>query len=117
MMTEHLSERLRCALCRRGLLSDYTVYALSGGVPQVVGTVKGCFYRKGERHVAEVIAVAGNIPGRSGSYCRLIVFDWSGGTGRLVKVGEEYYRVTQARDVASVCMVLELEVFPYAGQD
>ena len=115
--------RVKCAFCRRGLLGTAEVYRQEEtgngmpGAPVLITTVRGCFYRKGERHAAEVIAVAGEIGRTVETDCRLLVFDNAGAEGNLVRVDGGWYRLTRIRPVASLCLLWELEVYPYADLD
>lgn len=112
--------RLKCAFCRRGLLGTAEVYRREEsengtfGEPVLLTTVRGCFYRKGERHAAEVIAVAGEIDRAVETDCRLVVFDNGGAVGNLVRMDGVWYRLTRIRPVASLCLIWELEAYPYA---
>lgn len=118
MNSSYRAARLRCALCRRGLLAAYDVYSLTTGnggavnVPVWRTSVKGYFYAKGSRHSAEVTEIAGEIAGGTVSNYRLVVFENEGGVNDLVDVDGVVYRVTGVRSVHALCRVMELEVYP-----
>lgn len=115
------TKRLRCALCLRGLLKEYNVYDLpDDGVPVLYSTVNGYFYRKGSRHSAEVLEVAGNISESSAYTFRMIVFKNAQGklgckVGDLIELGVEgnIYKIAEIREIYDICNVLDLEMYPY----
>ncbi len=118
MTMSERGRRLKCRLCRRGLLQEYEVYTLSdGGVPVLATVVNGWFYRKGSWHRSEVIEIAGNIGEHTASMIRLMVFDEVCQVGYLVRVENVYYRITGIKSVDGLGNVLDLEVFPYLDSD
>lgn len=117
------AKRLKCRLCRRGLLQKYNVYDLpEEGAPILYSVVNGYFYRKGSRHSAEVLEIAGNLSEKSAYTCRMIAFANDDGTpgckvGDLIEVGgigKTVYKVAETNEIYDICYVLELEVWPYA---
>ena len=59
--------RLRCALCRNGLLRSYNVYDVpideygAQGTPVLYTTVNGFYYAKGSRLGSFALEIAGNL--------------------------------------------------------
>lgn len=114
--TDHNRCRLRCALCRRGLLVRYNVYDtghLTDGAPTLYTTVSGYFYRKGSRHQSEVLEIAGQLADSSLYTCRLLTFDCPCKVGDLVDIGGSVYRIAAIIEVYGICFTLDLEVHPY----
>lgn len=119
-MNTTAARRLRCALCRKGLLQKYNVYDVPDDAPPVLySTVSGYFYRKGSRHSAGVLEIAGNLGEQSAYTCRMIAFADADGTlgcktGDLVDIsgtGGEIHRITGINDIHGIYYVLDLEVW------
>ena len=113
---------LKCALCHRGLLKQYKVYDVptdefgNCGAPEWYSDVTGYFYSKNSRGSADAVEVAGEIGGSSNGVCSMLVFPPVCKTSDLVEIGGLFYRVTNIRDIYSVCGILDLEVYPYENQ-
>ncbi len=112
---------LRCTLCRNRLLGDYEVYSLPDGQFGVPGEpvyhscTNGYFYAKNQRHLAEVLEIAGELTERTQHNYRLLTFDDAAQVGHLVLVAGVFYRVDNVRNILSSCRILELEVYHYAA--
>ena len=115
--------RVRCELCRRGLLLDYNVYDFPDGAVKATlySAVKGYFWRgkNNRRWGSETLEIAGQITGTSAYDFHLYVFpDRHGKIGckvtDLINVGGTVYRVAAMNDLYGVFWLLDLEVYPYA---
>ena len=82
--------RLRCVLCREGLLQTYNVYGL------------GSF----------ALEIAGNLLKGGGKTRRLLTFDSpvTCKVGDLVSIGAAFYKMTAIESVYDLYHVIELEV-------
>ena len=89
--------RLRCVLCREGLLQTYNVY----DVP-VDESRLGSF----------ALEIAGNLLKGGGKTRRLLTFDnpLTCKVGDLVSIGAAFYRMTAIESVYGLYHVIELEV-------
>lgn len=109
--------RLRCVLCRNGLLQVYNVYDVpvdeygAQGVPVLYTTVKGFYYAKGSRLGSFALEIAGNLLKGSGMTRRLMTFDEpvTCKVGDLVLIGGVFYRMTAIESVYDLYHVIELE--------
>ena len=110
--------RLRCALCREGLLQTYNVYDVpvddygAEGTPVLYTTVKGFYYAKGSRLGSFALEIAGNLLKGGGKTRRLLTFDnpLTCKVGDLVSIGDAFYRMTAIESVYDLYHVIELEV-------
>ena len=110
--------RLRCVLCREGLLQTYNVYDVpvdeygAQGVPVLYSTVKGFYYAKGSRLGSFALEIAGNLLKGGGKTRRLLTFDSpvTCKVGDLVSIGDAFYRMTAIESVYGLYHVIELEV-------
>ena len=110
--------RLRCVLCREGLLQTYNVYDVpvdefgAQGVPVLYTTVKGFYYAKGSRLGSFALEIAGTLLKGSGKTRRLLTFDnpVTCKVGDLVSIGDAFYRMTAIESVYGLYHVIELEV-------
>ena len=113
--------RLRCALCRNGLLRSYNVYDVpideygAQGAPVLYTTVNGFYYAKGSRLGSFALEIAGNLLKGGGKTRRLMTFDdpVTCKVGDLVLIGGVFYRMTAIESVYDLYHVIDLEV--YAG--
>ena len=111
--------RLRCVLCREGLLQTYNVYDVpvdeygAQGVPVLYTTVKGFYYAKGSRLGSFALEIAGNLLKGGGKTRRLLTFDnpLTCKVGDLVSIGAAFYRMTAIEPVYDLYHVIELEVY------
>ena len=111
--------RLRCVLCREGLLQTYNVYDVpvdeygAQGVPVLYTTVKGFYYAKGSRLGSFALEIAGNLLKGGGKTRRLLTFDnpVTCKVGDLVSIGDAFYRMTAIESVYGLYHVIELEVY------
>ena len=111
--------RLRCVLCREGLLQTYNVYDVpvdeygAQGVPVLYTTVKGFYYAKGSRLGSFALEIAGNLLKGGGKTRRLLTFDSpvTCKVGDLVSIGDAFYRMTAIESVYGLYHVIELEVY------
>lgn len=121
---EHMRKkicRLRCVLCREGLLLRYNVYDVpvdeygAEGTPVLYTTVKGFYYAKGSRLGSFALEIAGNLLKGGGKTRRLMTFDdpVTCKVGDLVLIGGVFYRMTAIESVYDLYHVIDLEV--YAG--
>ncbi len=109
--------RLRCVLCRNGLLQVYNVYDVpvdeygAQGVPVLYTTVKGFYYAKGLRLGSFALEIAGNLLKGGGRTRRLMTFDdpITCKVGDLVLIGGVFYRMTAIESVYDLYHVIELE--------
>ena len=109
--------RLRCVLCREGLLQTYNVYDVpvdeygAQGVPVLYSTVKGFYYAKGSRLGSFALEIAGNLLKGGGKTRRLLTFDnpLTCKVGDLVLIGGVFYRMTAIESVYDLYHVIELE--------
>ena len=109
--------RLRCVLCREGLLQTYNVYDVpvdeygAQGVPVLYTTVKGFYYAKGSRLGSFALEIAGNLLKGGGRTRRLMTFDdpITCKVGDLVLIGGVFYRMTAIESVYDLYHVIELE--------
>lgn len=114
---------LRCALCRRGLLATYNVYDVpkdefgACGEPVPYADVKGYLFTKGSRSGADTMEIAGKIAGNTDGDRRMIAFEPVCRVDNLVEADGVFYRITAIRRVHSICLVMDLEVYPYEHQD
>lgn len=113
--------RLKCTICRRGLLKEYNVYDVSEeGAPVLYSTVSGYFYRKNAWHLGEHLEIAGHINESNSHHCRIIVFTRADGSlgckvGDLVDIGSDgVYQISDSYDLYGICFMLDLEVWPYS---
>lgn len=110
--------RLRCVLCREGLLQTYNVYDVpvdeygAQGVPVLYTTVKGFYYAKGSRLGSFALEIAGNLLKGGGKTRRLLTFDnpVTCKVGDLVSIGDAFYKMTAIESVYDLYHVIELEV-------
>lgn len=110
--------RLRCVLCREGLLKSYNVYDVpvdeygAQGTPVLYTTVKGFYYAKGSRLGALALEIAGNLLKGGGKSRYLMTFDdpVTCKVGDLVSIGDAFYRMTAIEPVYDLYHVIELEV-------
>ena len=110
--------RLRCVLCREGLLQTYNVYDVpvdefgAQGVPVLYTTVKGFYYAKGSRLGSFALEIAGNLLKGGGKTRRLLTFDnpVTCKVGDLVSIGAAFYKMTAIESVYGLYHVIELEV-------
>ena len=110
--------RLRCVLCREGLLQTYNVYDVpvdefgAQGVPVLYSTVKGFYYAKGSRLGSFALEIAGNLLKGGGKTRRLLTFDSpvTCKVGDLVSIGAAFYKMTAIESVYGLYHVIELEV-------
>ena len=110
--------RLRCVLCREGLLQTYNVYDVpvdeygAQGTPVLYTTVKGFYYAKGSRLGSFALEIAGNLLKGSGKTRKLLTFDnpVTCKVGDLVSIGAAFYRMTAIEPVYDLYHVIELEV-------
>ena len=100
--------RLRCVLCREGLLQTYNV-----GTPVLYTTVTGFYYAKGSRLGSFALEIAGNLLKGGGKTRRLLTFDSpvTCKVGDLVSIGDAFYRMTAIESVYGLYHVIELEVY------
>ena len=111
--------RLRCVLCREGLLQSYNVYDVpvdeygAEGTPVLYTTVKGFYYAKGSRLGSFALEIAGNLLKGGGKTRRLLTFDSpvTCKVGDLVSIGDAFYRMTAIESVYGLYHVIELEVY------
>ena len=109
--------RLRCVLCREGLLQTYNVYDVpvdefgAQGVPVLYTTVKGFYYAKGSRLGSFALEIAGNLLKGGGKTRRLLTFDnpLTCKVGDLVSIGAAFYKMTAIESVYDLYHVIELE--------
>ena len=109
--------RLRCVLCREGLLQTYNVYDVpvdeygAQGVPVLYTTVKGFYYAKGSRLGSFALEIAGNLLKGGGKTRKLLTFDnpVTCKVGDLVSIGAAFYRMTAIESVYDLYHVIELE--------
>ena len=110
--------RLRCVLCRNGLLRGYEVYSREAGafgvpgVPVLYAFTFGYFFMKNKRRFADILEMAGNIPARSSHDHMLLAFDENAAKDDLILADGEFFRVSFIREIGSGCRILELEVEP-----
>lgn len=110
--------RLRCVLCREGLLQNYNVYDVpvdeygAEGTPVLYTFVKGFYYAKGSRLGSFALEIAGNLLKGSGKTRKLLTFDnpVTCKVGDLVSIGDAFYRMTAIESVYDLYYVIELEV-------
>lgn len=110
--------RLRCALCREGLLQTYNVYDVpvddygAEGTPVLYTTVTGFYYAKGSRLGSFALEIAGNLLKGGGKTRRLLTFDnpLTCKVGDLVSIGDAFYRMTAIESVYDLYHVIELAV-------
>ena len=110
--------RLRCVLCREGLLQTYNVYDVpvddygAEGTPVLYTSVKGFYYAKGARLGSFALEIAGNLLKGSGKTRKLLTFDnpVTCKVGDLVSIGDTFYRMTAIESVYDLYNVIELEV-------
>ena len=110
--------RLRCVLCREGLLQTYNVYDVpvddygAEGTPVLYTSVKGFYYAKGSRLGSFALEIAGNLLKGSGKTRKLLTFDnpVTCKVGDLVSIGDAFYRMTAIESVYDLYHVIELEV-------
>ena len=108
--------RLRCVLCRNGLLQVYNVYDVpvdeygAQGVPVLYTTVKGFYYAKGSRLGSFALEIAGNLLKGGGKTRRLLTFDnpLTCKVGDLVSIGAAFYKMTAIESVYDLYHVIEL---------
>ena len=108
--------RLRCVLCREGLLQTYNVYDVpvdefgAQGVPVLYSTVKGFYYAKGSRLGSFALEIAGNLLRGGGKTRRLLTFDnpLTCKVGDLVSIGAAFYKMTAIESVYDLYHVIEL---------
>ena len=108
--------RLRCVLCREGLLQTYNVYDVpvdeygAQGVPVLYTTVKGFYYAKGSRLGSFALEIAGNLLKGGGKTRRLLTFDnpVTCKVGDLVSIGAAFYKMTAIESVYDLYHVIEL---------
>ena len=108
--------RLRCVLCREGLLQTYNVYDVpvdefgAQGVPVLYSTVKGFYYAKGSRLGSFALEIAGNLLKGGGKTRRLLTFDnpVTCKVGDLVSIGAAFYKMTAIESVYGLYHVIEL---------
>ena len=111
--------RLRCVLCRNGLLQVYNVYDVpvdefgAQGVPVLYTTVKGFYYAKGSRLGSFALEIAGNLLKGGGKTRKLLTFDnpVTCKVGDLVSIGAAFYKMTAIESVYGLYHVIELEVY------
>lgn len=109
--------RLRCVLCRNGLLQTYNVYDVpvddygAEGTPVLYTTVKGFYYTKGSRLGSFALEIAGNLLKGSDKTRRLMTFDdpVTCKVGDLVLIGGAFYRMTAIESVYDLYHVIDLE--------
>lgn len=110
--------RLRCVLCRNGLLLRYNVYDVptdeygAVGIPALYTTVRGFYYAKGSRLGSFALEIAGNLLKGGGKTRKLMTFDdpVTCKVGDLVSIGDAFYRMTAIESVYGLYHVIELEV-------
>ena len=115
--TERKINRLRCVLCRNGLLQTYNVYDVpvddygAQGTPVLYTTVKGFYYAKGSRLGTFALEIAGNLMKGGGKTRRLMTFDdpLTCKVGDFVSIGDAFYRMTAMEPVYDLYHVIELE--------
>lgn len=115
--TERRINRLRCVLCRNGLLQTYNVYDVpvddygAQGTPVLYTTVKGFYYAKGSRLGSFALEIAGNLMKGGGKTRRLMTFDdpLTCKVGDFVSIGDAFYRMTVMESVYDLYHVIELE--------
>lgn len=111
--------RLRCVLCREGLLQSYNVYDVpvdeygAEGTPVLYTSVKGFYYAKGSRIGSFALEIAGNLLKGGGKTRKLLTFDnpVTCKVGDLVSIGDAFYRMTAIESVYDLYHVIELEVY------
>ena len=111
--------RLRCVLCREGLLQRYNVYDVpvddygTEGTPVLYTTVTGFYYAKGSRLGSFALEIAGNLLKGGGKTRRLLTFDSpvTCKVGDLVSIGDAFYKMTAIESVYGLYHVIELEVY------
>ena len=109
--------RLRCVLCRNGLLQVYNVYDVpvdaygAEGTPVLYTTVRGFYYAKDSRSRSLALEIAGNLLKGGGRTRRLMTFDdpVTCKVGDLVLIGGAFYRMTAIEAVYDLYHVIELE--------
>lgn len=114
--------RLRCVLCREGLLQTYNVYDVpvddygAEGTPVLYTSVKGFYYAKGSRLGSFALEIAGNLLKGGGKTRKLLTFDnpVTCKVGDLVSIGNAFYRMTAIELVYDLYHVIELEVISIA---
>lgn len=114
---ERKINRLRCVLCRNGLLQTYNVYDVpvddygAQGTPVLYTTVKGFYYAKGSRLGSFALEIAGNLMKGGGKTRRLMTFDnpVTCKVGDFVSIGDAFYRMTAMEPVYDLYRVIELE--------
>lgn len=120
MSIQNSVSRLRCNLCRRGLMNRFDLYRMDTGAFGAVGTpvlydcVDGYFYDKNTRYSAEVLEIAGNLTGQIMHSCRMLVFENKGQADDLFHIDDTWYRVSVIRVILGALRILELEVYHYA---
>ena len=115
--TERRINRLRCVLCRNGLLQTYNVYDVpvddygAQGTPVLYTTVTGFYYAKGSRLGSFALEIAGNLLKGGGKTRRLMTFDdpLTCKVGDFVSIGDAFYRMTAMESVYDLYHVIELE--------
>jgi hypothetical protein len=108
--------RLRCVLCREGLLKSYNVYDVpvdefgAEGAPVLYTTVKGFYYAKGSRLGSFALEIAGNLLKGGGKSLYLMTFDdpVTCKVGDLVETGGVFYRMNVIEPVYDLYHVIEL---------
>ena len=114
---------LRCRLCRNGLLDDFEVYSRSEGPfgtqlpPVLFAYTSGYFYSKNNRHLANVIEIAGYIPESTCHNFRLLAFDDNASAGDLILIGGVFYRAACVRDISPSCRIIDLEADSVEAQN
>ena len=111
--------RLRCVLCREGLLQSYNVYDVpvdeygAEGTPVLYTTVKGFYYAKGSCLGSFALEIAGNVTKSGDKTRRLLTFDnpVTCKVGDLVSIGDAFYRMIAIESVYDLYHVIELEVY------
>ena len=104
--------RLRCVLCREGLLQTYNVYDVpvddygAEETPVLYTTVKGFYYAKGSRLGSFALEIAGNLIKGGGKTRRLLTFD-----NPVTSIGDAFYKMTAIESVYGLYHVIELEVY------
>lgn len=92
--------RLRCILCKRGLLRKYNVYNVIvdkyGTASELVpySCITGYFYKKSNRYRTEIIDIPGEISADTRCQYYLIAFSCNCKSNDLVDINGQFYKIT-----------------------
>lgn len=109
--------RLRCTLCKKGLLQKYNVYDVpidkygASGEPVLYSTLTGYFYRKSNRTQSEVLDIPGNISECQKYTYKIIAFELTFKVTDLVDISGTFYKIIEIDMLYGICYSLTLEVW------